>query len=61
MCNEIMYKFLLLQTNKPLTEKRRRERINKSLLQLKNLVLRGTNKQVYVLYHSDTFFFLPIN
>ena len=61
MCNEIMYKFLLLQTNKPLTEKRRRERINKSLLQLKNLVLRGTNKQVCLISITPTHFFLPIN
>ena len=44
---------LSLQTNKPLIEKRRRERINKSLLQLKNLVLRGTNKQVCLKYYSD--------
>jgi hypothetical protein len=61
MCNEIMYKFLLLQTNKPLTEKRRRERINKSLLQLKNLVLRGTNKQVCLISLRHIFFYLLIN
>lgn len=38
--------FTFFQTNKPLTEKRRRERINNSLMQLKTLVLRGTNKEV---------------
>jgi hypothetical protein len=40
--------FFVLQTNKRLTEKCRRERINRSLLQLKTLVLRGTNKEVGV-------------
>lgn len=38
--------FTFFQTNKPLTEKRRRERINNSMMQLKTLVLRGTNKEV---------------
>lgn len=41
-----MFFFLFLQTSKPMTEKRRRERINNSLMQLKSLVLRDTNKEV---------------
>jgi len=44
---------LFLQIKKPLIERRRRERINDSLNQLKNLVLQATNKDV-----SRNFFFL---
>lgn len=47
-----------------MTEKRRRERINNSLMQLKSLVLRDTNKEVrtYIINTSsyieqDAFFF----
>ncbi|CAC5399780.1 HES1 [Mytilus coruscus] len=36
------------KTSKPVTERRRRERINNSLMQLKSLVLRGTNKEEHV-------------
>jgi len=37
---------LFVQIKKPLIERRRRERINESLNQLKNLVLEATNKDV---------------
>jgi len=37
---------LCTQIKKPLIERRRRERINDSLNQLKNLVLEATNKDV---------------
>ncbi|CAG2191774.1 HES1 [Mytilus edulis] len=36
------------KTSKPMTERRRRERINNSLMQLKSLVLRDTNKEEHV-------------
>jgi len=38
--------FILLQIKKPLIERRRRERINECLGQLKALVLEATNKDV---------------
>lgn len=38
--------YLPLQNNKPLMEKRRRQRINDSLVQLKSLVLQAMNKDV---------------
>jgi len=46
-CSEcLIYALLFIQIKKPLIERRRRERINDSLNQLKNLVLEATNKDV---------------
>ena len=44
-CNNVEY-FCIFQSNKPLMEKRRRERINSSLEQLKQLVLEALNRDV---------------
>ena len=41
-----VFAVMILQIKKPLIERRRRERINDSLNQLKNLVLEATNKDV---------------
>jgi len=41
-----VFALLCIQIKKPLIERRRRERINDSLNQLKNLVLEATNKDV---------------
>lgn len=38
--------FMFIQIKKPLIEKRRRERINECLVQLKALVLEAMNKDV---------------
>ena len=40
----------LLQSNKPVVEKRRRERINKSLEELKRLVLQSLQKDVSIFW-----------
>ena len=42
---------VFVQIKKPLIERRRRERINDSLNQLKNLVLEATNKDVSCTSH----------
>ena len=50
--------FLVLQNNKPLMEKRRRQRINDCLVQLKGLVLQAMNKDVStVQIHFQMFVF----
>jgi len=41
-----VFALLFVKIKKPLIERRRRERINDSLNQLKNLVLEATNKDV---------------
>jgi len=49
---------LVLQNNKPLMEKRRRQRINDCLVQLKGLVLQAMNKDVStVQIHYQMFVF----
>ena len=42
----------LLQIKKPIIERRRRDRINESLNQLKALVLEALNKDVSVIVHT---------
>lgn len=46
--------FLHPQSNKPLMEKKRRQRINRCLNDLKSLVLEGMKKDVSLIFVSKT-------
>lgn len=57
------YMFLVLQSNKPIMEKRRRARINNCLNELKSLILDAMKKDVsiyllrQILHHTRVYFF----